>query len=209
LRPEAFYLFYKEFDFDAYSPTPTHHFVKLLADKGLMSLNVSQNVDGLEFKAGVHPDLVYQSHGSSIHSHCPSCQKDIDHKIMMSYIQKGEILRCKDCQTPCKPKVLLFGEPFPSDFLTKCAEFKNADLILIMGTSLKVVPYEKLISLAKPSAKRVLINRELVGTNVLDFDGGKRDLFLKGECDVIVKEIAKACGWDEELDKLVLKNTKL
>jgi len=203
-RPEAFYLFYKESNFDSFNPTPTHYFIRLLAEKGLVPLHLTQNVDGLEFKAGIPKNLVFQAHGSTLESHCPICRKDVDHELMKSHINKGEIMHCKECQGPCKPKIIFFGEPLPEDFFKRAQEFKTADLILIIGTSLKVAPFEKILSITKPRTKRVLINREEVGS--FDFKTGTRDLFLEGDCDDIVLRIAKKCGWDEELDKLTKNN---
>lgn len=41
-----------------YQPTPTHHFIKLLADRGLLLRCYTQNIDGLERIAGVDPGLM-------------------------------------------------------------------------------------------------------------------------------------------------------
>ena len=36
-----------------FQPTPTHYFIRLLEDKGLLMNCFTQNIDGLEAKAGV------------------------------------------------------------------------------------------------------------------------------------------------------------
>ena len=52
-KPEVFYEFSKEFNMAGCHPTPTHFFIRLLADKGLLSMNLTQNIDNLEEKAGI------------------------------------------------------------------------------------------------------------------------------------------------------------
>jgi hypothetical protein len=47
-----------------HAPTPTHHFLRLLHEKGLLMTVFSQNVDGLEQIAGVPADKVVNAHGS-------------------------------------------------------------------------------------------------------------------------------------------------
>ena len=55
-KPEVFYAFSKEFDLEKYQPTPTHHFLRLMDQKGLLNINLTQNIDNLEEKAGLDPD---------------------------------------------------------------------------------------------------------------------------------------------------------
>lgn len=57
-KPDAFYHLAKEFlDLDKFNPTPTHHFIKLLQDKGILQINMTQNIDNLEEKTGLDMDL--------------------------------------------------------------------------------------------------------------------------------------------------------
>jgi NAD-dependent SIR2 family protein deacetylase len=45
----------KEFlDTRKFKATPTHHFIKLLQDKGVLQLNLSQNIDNLEAQTGLN-----------------------------------------------------------------------------------------------------------------------------------------------------------
>ena len=58
--PEPFYRLAKDFlSHEKYQPTLTHMFVKLLQNKGLLQINMTQNIDGLENKAGISPDKLY------------------------------------------------------------------------------------------------------------------------------------------------------
>jgi NAD-dependent SIR2 family protein deacetylase len=52
-NPHAFYRFAKNFDLSKFEATPTHYFIKMLQDKGLMFWNLTQNIDNLETKTGM------------------------------------------------------------------------------------------------------------------------------------------------------------
>lgn len=56
-KPQAFYQFSKEFDLTKFDPTPTHYFVKLLEEKNILRLCMTQNIDNLEAKTGMNMDL--------------------------------------------------------------------------------------------------------------------------------------------------------
>jgi len=68
----------KEFlDLDKFQPTPTHLFIKLLQDRGLLQLNMTQNIDNLEAKAGLDmKNKVVQAHGANIGAYCSVCKRD-------------------------------------------------------------------------------------------------------------------------------------
>lgn len=106
-KPEVFYEFAREFDLEAFSPTPTHHFIKLLADKGLLSMNLTQNIDNLEEKAGIPQELLCQAHGSIKGAACGKCKKEMDPAVFKQHVQEGKIYRCP-CGSPVKPKIVFF-----------------------------------------------------------------------------------------------------
>jgi NAD-dependent SIR2 family protein deacetylase len=73
--PQAFYHLAKEFlDLKNYEPTPTHHFIKLLEDKGVLQLNMTQNIDNLESKTGLNMEKVVQAHGANVGASCSVCK---------------------------------------------------------------------------------------------------------------------------------------
>lgn len=53
-------------------------------------------------------------------------------------------MKCNICKGLIKPDVVFFGESLPKRFLQHMASLKNADLVIIMGTSLKVMPFARL-----------------------------------------------------------------
>ncbi len=57
-NPEPFYKFATNFDMQKFNPTPTHFFIKMLQDKGLLWKNLTQNIDNLEEKTGMNMNEV-------------------------------------------------------------------------------------------------------------------------------------------------------
>ena len=74
-KPHAFYKFMANFDLSQHECTPTHHFIKLLDDKGLLFKCMTQNIDNLEEKSGIRMEKVLQAHGSNRGAHCATCRK--------------------------------------------------------------------------------------------------------------------------------------
>ena len=72
-KPQAFYKFAKNFDLDNFNPTPTHFFLKLIQDKGILWKNITQNIDNLEEKAGLDMENVIQAHGANRGAECSVC----------------------------------------------------------------------------------------------------------------------------------------
>lgn len=63
-----------------------------------------------------------------------------------------------------KPDIVFFGENLPARFFSCMqSDFLKVDLLIVMGTSLKVQPFASLISKAPLSTPRLLINKEKTG----------------------------------------------
>jgi NAD-dependent SIR2 family protein deacetylase len=58
-------------------PTAAHWFIKLLHSKGILLRNYTQNIDGLERKAGIPPEFLVESHGTFSTASCPSCHMPV------------------------------------------------------------------------------------------------------------------------------------
>lgn len=76
--PTAFLGLAKELLTKDFEPTLGHKFIKKLQDEEVLLMNLTQNIDDLEIKAGVHEDKLLQAHGHSRSAHCISCKKEAD-----------------------------------------------------------------------------------------------------------------------------------
>jgi len=80
----------------------------------------------------------------------------------------------------------------------------DCDLLIVLGTSLKVEPFNKLITQVSTRCPRLLINREKAGQELhsgFDFDDRwkytvQRDAWYLGNCDIGVKKLVSLCGWE-------------
>jgi NAD-dependent histone deacetylase SIR2 len=77
------------------------------------------------------------------------------------------------------------------------SELNDADLLIVIGTSLTVHPFAALVDTVGKQCPRVLINLDKVG----DIGSRKNDLVLLGKCDDILRDLAKELGWEDELDR--------
>lgn len=91
-------------------------------------------------------------------------------------------------------------------------DLRAADLLIVMGTSLKVYPFAALVNDVSTLTPRLLINKDEVGpfvgcaVNGKDNDGekkeeverkkGGRDVAWLGECDAGVQQLASLLSWD-------------
>merc|ERR1712013_174304 len=98
------------------------------------------------------------------------CRKEfsqawIKEKILVDG-DEAQIPRCTiaNCKGVVKPDIVFFGENLPERFF-KCVreDFKQCDLLIVLGTSLVVQPFASLIDRVGPHCPRLLINMEKLG----------------------------------------------
>ncbi|KAF9207423.1 NAD-dependent protein deacetylase sirtuin-2 [Haplosporangium sp. Z 27] len=199
------------FDLEFFKPTITHYLLPLLAKKKLLLRSYTQNIDSLERLAGLDEDLLVEAHGSFAYSKCVQCEMTSDPDWVKRHIMDGEIPYCKRCSGLVKPSITFFGENVPLRFsLMADKDFEKCDLLIVLGTSLKVEPFNRLISKVSPRCPRLLINREKAGQDLhsgFDFEDKwkytiQRDALFLGNCDDGVRELARLCGWEDELQAM-------
>jgi NAD-dependent histone deacetylase SIR2 len=183
-----------------YRPTISHSFIKLLYDKGLLLKLFTQNIDCLEREAGVPGDKIVEAHGSFASQSCIECKSPYPDDDMHTAIHSKKVPHCKmeGCNGLVKPDIVFFGEALPSEFFLNSSLPNQADLCIIMGTSLSVHPFAALPQQCVTDCPRILINMEKVG----GLGSRTDDVLLLGDCDTGVRKLAETCGWLEELEAL-------
>ncbi|KAG7165969.1 NAD-dependent protein deacetylase sirtuin-1-like [Homarus americanus] len=87
-----------------------------------------------------------------------------------------------------KPDIVFFGEGLPDEFHDKMAEDKDeCDLLIVIGSSLKVRPVALIPSSVPSHVPQILINREPLRHLTFDVE-------LLGDCDVIINELCHRLG---------------
>lgn len=141
-------------------PTPLHLLLGRLAQCGRLSLAATQNVDGLELLV-LPPALVAQVHGSARSFRCALCGTCCEPPPVSCRLAP----RCPQpsCAGRVRPDIVFRGEPVPPAELARArAAVRNADLVLVVGTSLAVDPFARLWQLAR-TATRYCVNVEPMG----------------------------------------------
>jgi NAD-dependent deacetylase len=143
------------------SPSIVHTTLALLEQKGYLKSLITQNIDLLHQKGGSR--RVVEIHGSpSVHYclHCsnlslveklaaegPAATLPANDGDLLGFddtaalIKAGSLPRCKKCGGVLKPAITFFGEALPVIALrTAENEAAQADLMLVLGTTLTVYP---------------------------------------------------------------------
>ncbi|ORX85979.1 DHS-like NAD/FAD-binding domain-containing protein [Anaeromyces robustus] len=212
-NPNPFCHIAKEHYTKEYKPTLTHYFIRLLADHGLLLRNFTQNIDGLEEKAGLPEKYIIHAHGTYKTAHCVGnelgrgCGKEYSQEWFKDKMIKMKKPICPVCRGFVKPDIVFFGEELPISFWFGLQDdIPKCDLMIIMGTSLQVHPFASIPDQIKLNVPRLLINNVAVGPfkefDLLRKKGQNRDYVYLGNCDDGCLELAKALGLDKELLEL-------
>ena len=154
-KPEEFFRFYhNKMLFPNAEPNNAHKALANLEKQGKLKAVITQNIDGLHQKAGSQE--VLELHGSVLRNYCMHCNEAYSLEDIMA--QDG-VPKCK-CGGTIKPDVVLYEEGLDTYTLEKAVSYiRNADMLIIGGTSLAVYPAAGLIDYYR-SGKLVLINKD-------------------------------------------------
>ncbi|CAB0045260.1 unnamed protein product [Trichogramma brassicae] len=206
--PRPFYKFAKEIYPGQFKPSPCHKFIKMLETQKKLLRNYSQNIDTLERVAGI--ENLIECHGSFATASCTKCKYQVQADGIREDIFAQKIPLCPKCletslpafkettdsadensissQGVMKPDIVFFGEGLPDAFHdTLDKDLNVCDLLIVIGSSLKVKPVALIPTSIPASVPQILINRESL--QHLQFD-----VELLGDGDVIVNELCHMLG---------------
>ncbi len=138
-------------------PNAAHTALAKLEEFGLLKAVITQNIDNLHQRAG--SKRVLELHGHLREAVCMRCQQVVDVEgLVQECMLEGEVPYCRDCGGVLKPMAVLTGEPLPMDvFLDAQVESQSCDLMLVVGSSLAVVPAADLLYLARRRGSELII----------------------------------------------------
>lgn len=154
-NPEEFYRFYRnKMLFPDAMPNSAHLALANLEKQGKLRAVITQNIDGLHQKAGSRE--VLELHGSVLRNYCSHCHKFYS---LSDILATEGVPRC-ECGGIIKPEVVLYEEGLDSHTLERSVSYiRNADMLIIGGTSLAVYPAAGLIDYYQ-GKRLVLINKD-------------------------------------------------
>lgn len=152
---EEFYAFYKEkMMYPNATPNIAHLFIASLQNNHDVKV-ITQNIDALHTKAG--SKYVIELHGSVERNYCEKCHSFFNGEYV--YKSRG-IPKCDKCGGDIKPDVVLYEEALDQDCIINAIKaLEQADLLIVIGTSLRVYPAANFISYFGGQAS-VIINKD-------------------------------------------------
>lgn len=151
--PEEYYRFHREkLVIDGVAPNRAHLRLASLEREGKLKAVITQNIDGLHQAAG--SENVLELHGSILRAYCSRCRKSYPADV----INHGEAVSRCSCGGVIRPDIVLYEEPLDDAVMRRAIEYiRNADVLIVGGTSLNVYPAAGLINYYRGN-KLVLVN---------------------------------------------------
>ena len=177
-KTNEFYKFYKDkMNCLKAKPNACHIYLTKLENDGKLKAIITQNIDGLHEKA--KSKNIYELHGTIYRNHCMECGKSYN----AEYVFNSDNIPTCECGGIIKPDVVLYEEGLDNDVINNSINhIKNADLLIIAGTSLTVYPASGLINFYN-GKDIVLINRD-----VTPFDN-KATLLIQDDLNEVFKKL--------------------
>ena len=121
-------------------PNAAHLALAALGQAGFIDTVITQNIDVLHQKAG--SEKVIEMHGTLRTLSCTQCFCQVDSEpYLQPFVKNGTIPHCPTCGAILKPDVILFGEQLPQKAWQQAqTAARNCDLMLVVGSSLEVLP---------------------------------------------------------------------
>lgn len=144
-------------------PNAGHRAVAELEKLGKLDCLITQNIDGLHFKAGNSENKVLELHGTAMHVACLDCRRRYERDPIQERITAGDKApECESCGGLLKPATISFGQRMPERETAEAfRRSAGCDIFIVIGSSLVVYPAAQMPVVAKQSgAKLVIINRD-------------------------------------------------
>lgn len=179
-KTEEFYRFYRDKMLCLTAePNDTHLKLAELETAGKLKAVITQNIDGLHQKAGSR--MVLELHGSVHRNYCRTCGKEFNAEYVLA--SDTNIPLCDSCKGQIKPDVVLYEEGLDQQIIEAAVSYiRNADVLIIGGTSLAVYPAAGLIDYYHGN-QLVLINKS---TTPMD---SRADLLISAGLGEVFRQI--------------------
>lgn len=189
-NPQAFYDWMRPLvkTLLAAEPNAGHRALAELEEAGYLKAVITQNIDDLHRRAGSRE--VLELHGHIREATCIRCYASVPtSSLLEKFLESGQPPRCPICGGVMKPNVVLFGEQLPIAVVNAAlAHIRQADLMLVAGSSLEVMPAAHLPALVHESGGRLVVVN-LTSTYIDDV----ADVVIHGDMADVLPLIARSC----------------
>ena len=145
------------YNIDEIQPSIVHTVLGELENRGFLKALITQNIDLLHQKGG--STKVIEVHGSPQFHYCLRCPGiRMGFEEASAIVHSGGMPKCPKCGKVLKPAITFFGESLPVEALREAvSEAQQADLMLVLGTSLTVYPAASLPEYTLRSGGKIVI----------------------------------------------------
>ncbi|MCF6515847.1 NAD-dependent protein deacylase [Lactobacillus sp. S2-2] len=152
-EPKEFYNFVmKNMYFPDAKPNIIHQKQSDLCNQGKATV-ITQNVDDLYQKANCSNLLTF--HGNLYQIKCMKCHKKVDYEMYQNDMYH------QNCGGMLRPEIVLYDEGLDPQVIQQSIEkVMNSDLIVIVGTSMRVYPFAGLLDYVKNGTDVIAVNQE-------------------------------------------------
>jgi mono-ADP-ribosyltransferase sirtuin 6 len=184
--------------FETAKPTITHRAITYLASPSVDKIQycITQNVDGLHMRSGITRDRHCFLHGCIFTEICDSCHNEYfrDFDIGgVSFQKTGRNCEQTGCEGFLRDTILDWEDALPADDWQKAQdECQKSDLVLALGTSLRIEPAGSLPTLG---TKFVIVNKQDT-----PYDSSA-EFVIRANVDDVMKQIMDGLGfqdWDND-----------
>jgi len=140
-------------------PNSGHRALVTLERRGKLHALITQNVDELHQIAGNSPDKVIEVHGTIRRVMCWQCGERTSMEEALARVRAGEAdPACRRCGGILKSDTISFGQALVPEVIERAmTAAAQADLLLAVGTTLRVYPVAAAVPLAKEAGARIVI----------------------------------------------------
>lgn len=170
-------------------PNDGHLAIVKLEHGGKLGTLVTQNIDELHQQAGSDPSLVVEVHGTMRRYTCWTCGESGPMSIMLDRVRAGNPdPACSMCGGVVKSATISFGQSLVAEVIDRALQAaQDCDVLLVVGTSLKVYPVANMVPRARANGAKVIIaNGEPTAMD------GLAHLILRGSSSEILPRICEA-----------------
>ena len=170
-------------------PHAGHFALVELVNRGYVKSVITQNIDGLDLKAGMG-DALIEIHGNRSRLRCIGCAKRTD---LNDFVPLFVPDPCDECGEPVKFDAVMFGEPIVPEVMSAArTEIDRADCVVAIGTSATVRPASGLLWVAKHRSRGHQSNGAAGLPDAKLIEINPNPTKLSSICDVIVRMNAKS-----------------
>jgi len=145
-------------------PSIGHRTLKKLVDENIMKFVISTNCDGLHLRSGLDQSKLVEIHGNTNKERCDKCKSEYfrDESVRNHSNDvhgHGTVRMCAKCGGQLNDTIINFGENlYQKDVQAAYDNARKSDLMLVLGSSLRVSVWAVDEVAENPNARVVIIN---------------------------------------------------